>query len=113
MKKVMIVQPMAGLTEEQIKENRSRAVNELVEMGYTVVNSLFADEWYDSDRMTARGVVQIPVMFLAKSLEVMSQCHAIYLCHGWDKARGCKLEYRVAQSYGIDMIYEGVAHGRK
>lgn len=105
MKKAMLSQPMAGKTDEEIIATRERAIKALEAQGYTVVNTLFADEWYSREKMTERGVVQIPVCFLAKSLENMSLCHAVYFCEGWEHARGCKIEHDVAKAYGLDIIY--------
>ena len=56
--------------------------------------------------MKERGVENIPLCFLAKSLENMSKCHVVYFCKGWEKARGCKLEHDVSQAYGVKIIYE-------
>ena len=71
--KAMLSQPMAGKSEEEMKE---------------------------------RGVVQIPLCFLAKSLEKMSMCHAVYFCKGWEQTRGCRLEHDAAVAYGLTVIYE-------
>jgi hypothetical protein len=56
--------------------------------------------------MEKRGVVQIPLCFLAKSLENMSLCHAAYFCKGWEKARGCVIEHDAAEKYGLIIIEE-------
>ena len=106
MKKAMLSQPMAGKTDEEITATRERAVADLEERGYHVVNTLFTDEWYSKDAMERRGVVQIPLCFLAKSLENMSLCHAAYFCKGWEKARGCKIEHDAAVAYGLEVLYE-------
>lgn len=106
MKKAMISQPMAGLTDEQIVETRNKAVKYLNDNGYEVVNTLFTDEWYNRDKMKDRGVVQIPICFMAKSLENMSLCHAVYFAKGWENARGCKIEHAVADAYGLEIIHE-------
>ena len=82
MKKAMLSQPMAGKTEKEIVETRERAIAALKERGYEIVNTLFTDEWYSNEAMKERGVVQIPLCFLAKSLENMSLCHAAYFCAG-------------------------------
>ena len=104
MKKAMISQPMAGLTDKQIVKAREEAISKLTEMGYEVVNTLFTDEWYSTEKMTERGVVQIPLCFLAKSLENMSLCHAVYFAKGWENARGCKIERDAAVVYGLEII---------
>ena len=104
--KAMISQPMAGKTDQEIVETRERALGVLRDKGYQVVNTLFTDEWYSKETMESRGVVQIPLCFLAKSLENMSLCHAAYFCKGWEKARGCKIEHDAAVAYGLHIIYE-------
>ena len=106
MKKAMLSQPMAGTTNEEIVATREKAINELKEKGYEIVNTLFTDEWYSKDAMTERGVVQIPLCFLAKSLENMSLCHAAYFCKGWENARGCRIEHEAAVAYGLEILYE-------
>ncbi len=106
MKKAMLSQPMAGKTDEEIVATRKKAIIALKEKGYEVVNTLFTDEWYSKEQMQKRGVVQIPLCFLAKSLENMSLCHAAYFCKGWEKVRGCKIEHDAAVAYGLEIIYE-------
>ena len=106
MKKAMLSQPMAGKTNEEIVATRERAIATLTEKGYEIINTLFTDEWYGKDAMESRGVVQIPLCFLAKSLEKMSLCHAVYFCKGWENARGCRIEHDAAKAYGLEIIYE-------
>lgn len=105
-KKAMLSQPMAGKTDLEIIKTRERAVSHLKKLGYDVVNTLFTDEWYGKEQMEKRGVVQIPLCFLAKSLENMSLCHAAYFCKGWENARGCRIEHEAAKAYGMEIIYE-------
>lgn len=104
--KAMLSQPMAGRTEGEIIATREKAIKALEERGYEIVNTLFTDEWYSREKMEERGVVQIPLCFLAKSLENMSLCHAAYFCKGWESARGCRIEHEAAKAYGLDVIYE-------
>ncbi len=106
MKKAMLSQPMAGKTEEEIKATREKAIKALTRKGCEIVNTLFTDEWYSKEQMEDRGVVQIPLCFLAKSLESMSLCHAAYFCKGWEDARGCRIEHEAAKAYGLEIIYE-------
>ena len=104
--KAMLSQPMAGKTDEEIVATREKAIAALTEKGSEIVNTLFTDEWYSREKMEERGVVQIPLCFLAKSLENMSLCHAAYFCKGWENARGCKIEHDAAVAYGLKVIYE-------
>lgn len=104
--KAMLSQPMAGKTDEEIIATREKAIADLKSKKYEIVNTLFTDEWYSNESMKTRGVVQIPLVFLAKSLENMSLCDAAYFCKGWEKARGCRIEHEVAVAYGLEIIYE-------
>lgn len=106
MMKAMLSQPMAGKTDEEIIATREKTIKALEARGYEIVNTLFIDEWYNRENMEKRGVVQIPLCFLAKSLENMSLCHAVYFCKGWERARGCRLEHDAAVAYGLTVIYE-------
>lgn len=106
MKKAMLSQPMAGKTQEEIVAAREKAVAALTDKGYQVVNTLFTDEWNNKEKLAERGVVQIPLCFLAKSLENMSLCHAAYFCKGWEQARGCRIEHEAAKAYGLTILYE-------
>ena len=106
MKKAMLSQPMAGKTNKEIVATREKAISVLKEKGYEIVNTLFTDEWYSKDAIAERGVVQIPLCFLAKSLENMSLCHAAYFCKGWENARGCRIEHEAAVAYGLEIFYE-------
>lgn len=106
MMKAMLSQPMAGKTDVEIIATREKAIDALKKLGYEIVNTLFTDEWYSREKMEERGVVQIPLCFLAKSLENMSLCHAAYFCKGWENARGCKIEHDAAVAYGLTIIYE-------
>lgn len=101
MLKAMVSQPMAGETDEEIAATRERATAKLEAMGYEVVDTLFTEEAVDG-----RGVVQVPLRFLAKSLESMSLCRAVYFCKGWEKARGCRIEHDAAVAYGLEVMYE-------
>ena len=104
--KAMLSQPMAGKTDEEIIATRENAISTLKEKGYEIVNTLFTDEWYNRDAMEKRGIIQIPLCFLAKSIENMSLCHAAYFCKGWENARGCRIEHDAAKAYGLTILYE-------
>lgn len=109
--KAMLSQPMAGKTYKEIVATREKAISALKEKGYEVINTLFTDDWYNKENMAERGVVQIPLCFLAKSLENMSLCDAVYFCKGWENTRGCRIEHEAACAYGLTIIYEEGSNG--
>lgn len=106
MKKAMLSQPMAGKTDEEIISTRKKAIKTLEAQGYEIINTLFTNEWHGKEQTTTRGVIQIPLYFLAKSLKNMSLCHAVYFCKGWENARGCRIEHEAAIAYGLELLYE-------
>lgn len=103
--KVMISQPMRDFTKEQIKETRAAAIAYIQEQGHEFVDSYFGDEWAKSENMTARGVVNVPVAFLSKSIEKMANCDAVLFCPGWGAMRDCRIEHRIALDYGLTCLY--------
>ena len=106
MNKIMISQPMNGFTDEQIVETRNRFLEYAKKENLEVVNTYFQNEWCSKEFLSKRGVVQIPICFLAMALEKMRFCHIVYFAKGWENARGCKIEHEVALQYGLDIIYE-------
>lgn len=102
MKKVMISQPMAGKTEEEIKTTRDRAIKKLNELGYEVVNTLFTDEWVAKEK--SNDVVNVPLWFLAKSLQKMSECDAVYFCKGWEIHEVVKLNMMLPNCMNLNLF---------
>jgi hypothetical protein len=52
------------------------------------------------------NTTQKNIYYLARSIEKMATCEAVYFCRGWQDARGCKIEHSIALAYGLDIIYE-------
>lgn len=102
--KAMISQPMAGFTKEEILKVKEEAVEFLKEHDYEIVNTFFDEEWKEELEHN-KDVVNVPLKYLAKSLDTMATCEVVYFCPGWEKARGCKIEHEVAQAYGLNIIY--------
>lgn len=103
MKKVMISQPMNGKTDEEILLTKEKAVEFLEKEGYEVINTFFSDEFKTAEHGEE---INVPVRFLAKSIESMVECSAVYFCKGWEDARGCRIEHAIAMEYGLKVFYE-------
>lgn len=97
--KIFISQPMNGKSAEEIKRVYNLAAEELRSRGYDVVDSCLRDDVDPGDRKDD----QISLFYLAKSLEILSTCDAIYLCRGWENARGCRIEKHAAEAYGLEI----------
>lgn len=89
--KIMISQPMRGYTEDIIRKDRNKLVKELEKQGYEVIDTIFTDEPPEN--------CDKAIYYLSKSIEVMSKVEGVVFMKGWEQARGCKVEYYVAQYY--------------
>ena len=96
--KVMISQPMNGLSVEQVKANRKAVVEMLEAKGYEVVDTVIAETPPETEHQA--------LWYLGKSLELMAQCDCVYFMGGWISARGCQLEYQAAKAYGLQIEAE-------
>lgn len=102
--RVMISQPMRGLTADDIAETKAQAVKKIEDKGYTVVNTLFDEDYFSEEDLEC--VQHKSLFFLAQALEVMSMCDAVYFCKGWEDTRGCQIEHMAAENYGLEIIHE-------
>lgn len=93
---------MAGKTPEEIVEVRDKAIKYLEKSGFEVIDTYFPN---DSKYLTV-DILSKPLFCLGKSLMYMSYCDAVYFCKGWDKTRGCILEHKAAEAYGLKLLYE-------
>ena len=93
MKKVFISQPMNGRTDTEIKAERERIVNELVNcLGeeIEVIDSFFDDKHLNPSKNRE-------LQHLGKSIELMADADIVYFASGWEKARGCVIERECAK----------------
>ena len=99
-KKVLISQPMRGLSTEQIKANREQAVEIIIANGCEVLDSIF-----DFDGI--ENVKNKPLYCLAKSAKLIAEeVDAVHFMKGWKQARGCVMEHAACLAYGIPVYYE-------
>lgn len=103
---VLISQPMAGKTQQEIVETRERAICTLRASGYEIIDSLLPGRLQNGFMKRSSKVLNVPLYYLAESLELMSCCDTVYFCEGWEQARGCCVEHEAAREYGLKIIYE-------
>ena len=104
----MISLPMMLRSEEEIRNEYIKATKHVLhDLGYDyVVDTLFNGPEYSVKALEARGIKNIPLYFLAKSLERMAECDTVYFCKGWEEARGCQMEYKAAHDYFLQILFE-------
>ena len=94
--KAVISQPMSGKTEAQVREERADVVEKLNAKGYEVVDTVFPD-------FSNQG--NIPLKYLAKSIEAIADVDLVYFMPDWENARGCNIEYHCCIKYGIPILF--------
>jgi hypothetical protein len=87
---------MKNLSEEEIKADRKRAIEK--------VKNIYGDDVEIIDNYNNK--YQKPLVCLAKSIELLAAADIAYFCKGWNKARGCRIEYMCANDYGIGAYFE-------
>ena len=102
LKKLFISQPMRGLTDEEILKTREELKNKAektIGESLELINSFIEDYPGEIDK-------SIPVWYLGKSIQFLSQADIAYFGGDWRNARGCKIEYEIVNAYEIKFIIE-------
>lgn len=96
--KVFISQPMRNRSKENIMAERKAITEKFNAMHIDVIDTIFTEEAPENNN---EGIY-----YLGKSILKMAEADAIFMCEGWESARGCRIERQVAQDYGIKILYE-------
>ena len=101
MKKVFISMPMNGKTDEEIVKEFKSTKKRVLELfdGCQVIDSVFSNFDLDNNANT-------PIHYLGRSIELLADADIVYFAKGWEKARGCLIEYQVAKTYGKTYVEE-------
>lgn len=105
MKKVFISQPMRGLTDEEILKERDRIkknIKDILEEDVEIIDSFLQDYPGEINK-------HIPVWYLGKSIQLLSQADIAYFGGDWKNTRGCQIEHEIAIKYEIKIIEENCA----
>lgn len=92
--KVFISQPMRSRPQDDILKER-----EVIEV---IIKTMFAEQdvyFIDSFIQGAKDVN--PLFCLGHSLIALSKADIAVFAPGWDKSRGCKIEWKCCVEYGI------------
>lgn len=97
--KIMISQPMGGISESEILKRREQVSQRFIMDGHEVLDTYYTFE-------CPITVLSPPLFCLGASLMDMAKADAVYFCKGWENARGCIIEHSAATAYGIAILYE-------
>lgn len=94
-KRVYVSLPIAHYDLNERKEYAQR-VEDMLSHFYSVVNPLKNGIPEDADWK----------VHMRKDIQDLLTCDAIFMCNGWEMSNGCKLEFDVATSCGLEVLYE-------
>jgi hypothetical protein len=84
---------MAGYADNVIKEVREHICRRF---------SIKDDDLIDNFLKTVPdGIKNVRVWCLGDSIRLMSTADLVIFAPGWDEARGCRVEHKVCEEYGI------------
>ena len=103
MKKIFISQGMINRTEEEIRVEREECIKDLRD---------FVKEHFNDDIEIIDSIIEedppegcnAGVWFLGQSLILMSKADFVALLPRWVHYRGCRIEAKTADDYGIPQI---------
>lgn len=101
---IFISQPMANKTKNDIEEVRKRVIGKVREY-FNTDDLTFMVSNFDTLNEDI-SVKNEPLYWLSRSIGVLSDSDVIIMATGWEKSRGCRIEYECARLYDIMVIYE-------
>lgn len=99
---IVISQPMRGMSPEQVEAVRKEAEKNVISMGFKPYKNVYDESF--SEQAVPENCKHPGILAMAGAMERLSQADALYLAPGWSSARGCRIEYEVALSFGMAII---------
>ena len=101
--KVYISLPITGLDLEVQKLVAEQAAERIRAMGDEPVNPFDVPYPPNIGSLTEE---QLWAYYMGRDIEQLLLCDAIYFCNGWQKSKGCNIEYLVAVIAQKEMLFE-------
>lgn len=93
--KVFISFPMNGKSYDELVRERNSIINRCKEY--------LSDDVYYIDTIVKDPDGE-PLYYLGKAIEALSEADLAVFANGWEKARGCNIEYECATEYGTPTL---------
>ena len=102
MLRVFISCPMNGLSDEEIIKTRTDIKDKL---GKTLASDFeIVDSFFTNFHVSGNSHIDPAMYYLGMAICKMANSDVVVFAKGWDKARGCKMEYEIARAYGKTCI---------
>ena len=83
---------MGGLSDDEVLRNRESAIEHL--------RAVLPDHFVTIDSWLGH-CDKGPVWCLGESIKLMQDADLVVFLPGWYNARGCRIEYKICEEYGI------------
>lgn len=96
---VMISMPMDGELSSTVKLKMEKLTNQFKKLHIDVLDTYFEEdppEYYNN-----KGLY-----YMARSIEAMAKCDAVYFAKGWQNSKGCRMEREIAKAYTMKILDE-------
>jgi hypothetical protein len=90
---------MNGLTEDEVMDIRNKALAELQEF-YPEESIELIDNYHHENVPEGAG----RLWHLGTSIRMMEDADGVYFCGGWEKAKGCGIEFEVCRLYRLRIL---------
>ena len=103
-KLVFISLPMSGLDDEAIMDNiRSAKEEYLTRMNSDIRNTAFIHNFHRYE--TDPEYYNTPALkYLGRAIDNIGQADEVFFYGNWKEARGCQIEHKVCELYGIPIV---------
>ena len=96
---VFISQPMLGRTDEEVLAERDYAI-EVVKTKYPDKEIEVLETYFQEEKPDYAN----DLYYLANSLVKMATANLVVFVPGWERARGCKIEWSCVTNYNIPFL---------
>ena len=96
--RVYISGPISGHDINMVRVDFQRVEYELIAQGYEPVNPVAEADKHPEHKTTHDH--------MRHDIELLMTCDYIYLMHHWTHSKGCQVEFEVATSIGLPVMFE-------
>ena len=105
-RRVFISQPMKGLSNEKILEERELHKQAVLDLDIFPGDEIeFIDSMVNINTSYDSDVRNIPVAYLGRSISLIATADLVYFADGWENTNGCVIEHDICMRYGILVKY--------
>ena len=104
-KKIFISLPMKGREHDDIVADQKAILAEVNAKAHPGTEYEMIESCLDIAVEIDTSVIKyVPVCFLARSIGLLAQADVVAFGDGWENTKGCNIEHKIAETYGIPIV---------